>query len=82
MAFEAHEIVDQSTHEEKIFVLYVGDGPRATLRKRPGFPVELHWEVYGPQYWPKARPLIQGLLELTLIADELDGGQSRQTNEE
>lgn len=78
---EKFEVVDQSTDAERVFVLYVGDGPRVTLSKKTGGPVELHWEVSGPQYWRKARPLIHGLLHLTVLADELQGDDGGSEDE-
>lgn len=66
------EIRDESTHEERRFHLLIGGYPRALLKKR-NRTVELVWEVYGPQYWPKARVLMQGLLELSVLADQLSG---------
>lgn len=35
--------------------------------------VQFHWQVYGPQYWPEAKILMQGLLELSVLADQLSG---------
>jgi len=67
------EIRNESTDEEDKFQLYVDGGPRACVVKRAGM-VQLHWEVYGPQEWPKAKKLLQGLLELSVIADQLYGG--------
>lgn len=66
------EIVDESTHEEVRFQLYIDGGRRALVTKKAGM-VELHWQVYGPQYWPEAQVLMQGLLELSVIADKLSG---------
>lgn len=66
------EIVDESTHNEIRFQLYIDGGRRAFVSKKNGS-VQLHWEVYGPQYWPEAKVLMQGLLELSVIADQLSG---------
>lgn len=66
------EIRDESTHSEQRFQLYIDGGPRALVTKTNGS-VQLHWQVYGPQYWPEAKALMQGLLELSVIADELSG---------
>lgn len=66
------EIVDESAHEEIRFQLYIDGGQRAFVSKKGGA-VQLHWQVYGPQYWPEAKVLMQGLLELSVIADKLSG---------
>lgn len=66
------EIRNESTHDEQRFQLYIDGGPRALLKKRNGA-VELNWQVYGPQYWPGAKVLMQGLLELSVLADQLSG---------
>ena len=64
------EIRDESTHDEQRFQLLIDGGPRALLKKRNGT-VEIVWQVYGPQYWPEAKVLMQGLLELSVLADQL-----------
>jgi len=66
------EIRDESTHEEQRFQLYIDGGPRALVTKKHGT-VSLNWQVYGPQYWPEAQVLMQGLLELSVVADQLSG---------
>ena len=66
------EIRDESTHDEQRFQLYIDGGPRALLTKK-GSDVQLNWQVYGPQYWPEAKVLMQGLLELSVLADKLAG---------
>lgn len=66
------EIRDESTHDEQRFQLYIDGGARALLKKRNGT-VELVWQVYGSQYWPEAKVLMQGLLELSVLADQLSG---------
>lgn len=66
------EIHDESTHDEQRFQLYIGGGPRALVTKRGGT-TQFHWQVYGPQYWPQAQVLLQGLMELSMIADKLSG---------
>ena len=65
-------IKNESTDDEQIYELYINGGSRATLTKKHGL-VQLHWQVYGPQDWPEARYLMQGLLELSVIADQLSG---------
>lgn len=66
------EIRDESTHDQQRFQLYIDGGPRVLLTKKHGT-VELVWQVYGPQYWPEAKVLMQGLLELSVVADQLSG---------
>lgn len=66
------EIRDESTHDEQRFQLYIDGGPRALVTKKGGI-VQFHWQVYGPQYWPEAQVLMQGLLELSVFANKLAG---------
>lgn len=66
------EIRDESTRDEKRFQLYIDGGPRAAVTKKGGT-VQLTWQVYGPQHWPAAKVLMQGLLDLSIIADQLSG---------
>lgn len=66
------EIRNESTDAEDRFQLYIDGGPRAAVSKKANL-VQLHWEVYGPQEWPRAKLLLQGLLELSVIADQLSG---------
>jgi hypothetical protein len=67
------EIVDESLYDDVRFQLYV-DGTRcAAITKKPKNPVQFVWQVHGPQYWPAAKELMQGLLELSVIADKLTG---------
>jgi len=68
------EILNKSTETRDLFELHVGGGLRASVTKREGL-VEVHWEVFGPQYWPQAKVLMQGLLELSVVADQLSGGK-------
>lgn len=66
------EIRDESTHDEQRFQLCIDGGPRALVTKRGGI-TQFHWQVYGPQYWPEAQVLMQGLLELSVFANKLAG---------
>lgn len=68
-------IEDESTHLENRYQLYIDNGPRALLTEKNGL-VQLVWQVQGPQYWPEARMLLQGLLELSIIADSISGAKS------
>ena len=71
------EIVDEGTYEKEKFVLYIGGDRKATLVKFNNL-VGLNWEIRGPQYWPQAKELMQGLLELSITADRLYGTTSRR----
>lgn len=70
--FGSIAICDESTIDERRFRLFVDGAPRALLKKRNDT-VQLTWQVYGPQRWPEAKVLIQGLLELSVLADQLSG---------
>lgn len=52
--------------------LYVNGSPRILLTKKHGS-LQLHWQVYGPQHWAEAKVIIQGLLELSVLAHQLAG---------
>jgi hypothetical protein len=67
------EIIDESTDTEIRHQLYIDGGRRALVSKKNNGAVEIHWQVYGPQYWDDAKVLMQGLLELSVIADKLSG---------
>lgn len=64
------KIVDESTDGDIHIQLYV-DGCRRAFISNRGGSINLHWEVYGPQSWPEAKVLIQGLMDLSIIADSL-----------
>ncbi len=66
------EIVDESTADQERHQLYI-DGQRRGFVKRANGKVTMHWEVYGPQGWPDAKVLMSGLLQLSVIADQLSG---------
>ena len=65
-------IEDLSTADQKVYQLFVDNAPKAKLTKIRGV-VQLTWQVYGPQNWPQAKALVQGLLELSVLADQLSG---------
>ena len=67
------QIRNTSTDDEESYELFINGGSRATLSKKHGL-IQIHWHVYGPQDWPDAKYLMQGLLELSVIADQLSGG--------
>ena len=62
-------IREASTDKVDCFELYVKGSRQAAVSRQDGR-VELNWLVDGPQYWPKAKLLMQGLIELTLIAEQ------------
>lgn len=66
------EIQDESMGTEEKFQLYINGAPRACVVKKHG-DVQLIWQVHGPQYWPDAQVLLQGILELSVIASKLSG---------
>lgn len=74
-------IRNTSTDDEESYELFINGGSRATLTKKHGL-VQLHWQVYGPQDWPEAKYVLQGLLELSVIADQLSGGTREKDAEE
>lgn len=65
-------IVDESGDGELRYQLYVnGSRQAAVIKRRGGEHIGIHWHIYGRQRWPDAKDLIQGLLELSIIADKL-----------
>lgn len=60
---------------DKVFKLRIDGNPMATVIKSGSKSVRFNWHVYGPQCWPEAQLLICGLLELSVIADKLNGGK-------
>lgn len=77
------EIKDESADGVARHQLYV-DGCRRchVTRKKDGY-VRLHWDIAGPMLWPEAKEVMGGLLELSLIADQLtaeveNNGKSRR----
>jgi len=69
----AIEIVDEGMYDHVRFQLYIDGSRCAAITKAPKCPVQFVWQVHGPQYWPAAKELLQGLLELSVIADNLTG---------
>lgn len=74
-------IENESTDDEERYELYVNGGSRATLTKKNNV-VSLNWQVYGPQHWPDAKYVLQGLLELSVIADQISGATDVENNED
>lgn len=70
---ETIKIVDEGTPSKPRHMLYINDCQRAfatVLNHR----VSIHWLVHGPQSLDEAHVLMQGLLDLFMIADQLKGG--------
>ena len=68
------QIVDESTENEDRHQLYldgISGGPRILVTRKNGV-IRFHWQVYGPQAMPEARELIQGFLEMMVLADKLE----------
>jgi hypothetical protein len=63
-------IIDESNSHIEYHQLYINKCRRAAVSTKYGR-VQLHWEVAGAQYWPEAKLLLQGLLQLSVIADRL-----------
>lgn len=66
-------ISDESDEKGARFQLLIDGGPRALLTQDYYGTVSVTWQIYGPQYWPDAKLVVQGLLELSVIADQLHG---------
>jgi len=69
---ETIEIKDESDGLPK-FVLYVDGCPRAQVTRAKNGDVKLNWAIYGPIYWQESKVILQGLLELGVYADKLEG---------
>lgn len=65
-------IQDESTDEEKRFQFYVGECHRGLVTQGKDGRVKLHWQTAGPSQIGEARIWIQGLLELSMIAEKLE----------
>lgn len=65
-------IQDESTNEEKRFQFYVGECRRGLVTQSKNGQVKFHWQTAGPSQIEEARIWIQGLLELSMIAEQLE----------
>lgn len=74
---ETVKIVDESTDDETRYQLYVDGGRRALVTKKHS-QVHFHWQVYGPIQWPESKNFILGLLELSILADQLYGAKKNE----
>lgn len=74
-----YEIRDEGTlKDEKNFVLLVNGSRMAAVTKVRNQPTQLVWMIYGPQYWPAAKEVLLGLLELGVHADRLTRGADHE----
>lgn len=48
-----------------------GERRASVTRSKLNGQVRFHWAVYGPVPWPEAKELLEGLLELSIVADQL-----------
>jgi hypothetical protein len=75
---ESMEVRDESTDVEVRHQLYIDGCRRGLVSKvRKGGAVKIHWQVYGPIDWQsEGVVMMQGLLNLTAIADQLSGAKN------
>lgn len=71
-SIENINIQDESTDEEKRFQFYVGECQRGLVTQGKNGQVKFHWQTAGPSRLEEARVWIQGLLELSMIAEQLE----------
>lgn len=69
------EVRDESTKSEQRFCLYVDGCERGMVTKGPNKRVQIHWKTAGPFQAQEGRVWIQGLLELSIISQELECGE-------
>lgn len=70
----AHTIEESGEGHLRKLTLVVDGVVAATVSAPNGF-VQLNWLVYGPQYWPKAVNIINGLFDLGVAADQFVGAK-------
>lgn len=66
------EIYDESTWDADKYVLSVDGNRKACVTRNKAGVVQVHWEVYGPQYFEEAQKVLQGLMELFVWAGQLN----------
>lgn len=81
MTGQGIEIIKEERRGRTVHTLYIDGGEKAFLSTEAG-EVRITWMVYGPQGWPVAREMVKGILELTVLADELQIGVRKRTNKE
>ncbi len=67
---ETITIKDESDGFPK-FSLYVDGAKRAQVTRAKNGDVKMNWEIAGPIYWQESKVILQGLLELSVYADQL-----------
>lgn len=72
------EIVDASDEKVTRYELVVNDTRYAALVADKQGHVTINWMIYGPQTWPDAQAMVRGVLQLSVIADQLSGGKLGQ----
>lgn len=65
-------IQDESADGEKRFQFYVGECRRGLVTQGKDGRVKFHWQTAGPCNLDESRIWIQGLLELSMIAEQLE----------
>lgn len=65
-------IHDESIDEERRFQFRIGECPRGLVTQGSDGRVRLHWQTAGPSSLAEARIWVQGLLELLMIAEQLE----------
>lgn len=71
-------IIDEGADGVTHLQLYIDGCRRAFVSDKNGT-IRFQWEVYGPQTWPEAKVLMQGLLELSVMADHLYGVRNEKS---
>ena len=67
------DIIDVSTDTETAYQLRIDGQRRVLLTRRKSGEIKMNWQVCGPIGIDESKQLIQGLLELYIIADQLTG---------
>lgn len=66
------EIIDESTGETERYALNVGTAKRIAVVEVIGNKqVHLNFNIAGPIQWAEAKAFIEGILELSVTADDL-----------
>lgn len=65
------QIVDESMDDIKSFRLFVNQSPVAVVRKQHG-KVRFNFMVHGPLQWAEAQLVLDGFLQMAIIADKLE----------
>lgn len=65
------EIIDTSTVDQEAYELNVGSANRIVTLQVDHGAVKFNWGVYGPIGWPEAKAMLEGMLELSVLADSI-----------